>query len=390
MDNQEVTCLMLLDLSAAFDTVDHDLLLNRLHLRYGFDETILNWISSYLRSRTQVLIGDNTFSSPSQLKCGIPQGSVLGPILFTLFTAPLGEVCRKHGINFQSYADDQQNYLSFKPNNIKSLEKCKESLEACITDIHKWMRTNKLKLNDDKTEVVLFGTRQQMEKLKESDIFEIKIGNEKIKPSPSARNLGFYMESQLKSQTHIAKVCGTAYYTLKNVARIHNLLTPEAAKIIVQGLVISKLDYCNGLLLGISNHQLNKLQIVQNMGCRVIKTLRKFDHITEAMKDLHWLKIPEHIQFKVLVTIYQCVNGLAPSFLIDLLDLNLMRRNLRSDTQGKLPIPRCNLSQVCNSSIRYAGPRLWNELPQNIREAKTLGSFKILLKTYLFSKCYDC
>ena len=126
------------------------------------------------------------------------------------------------------------------------------------------------------------------------------------------------------------------------------------------------------------------------MGCRVIKNLRKFDHITEAMKDLHWLKIPEHIQFKFLVTIYQCVNGLAPSFLIDLLNLNLRRRNLRSDAQGKLPILWCNLSQVFNSSIRYAGPRLWNELPKNIREAKTLGSFKILLKTYLFSKCYDC
>ena len=170
------------------------------------------------------------------------------------------------------------------------------------------------------------------------------------------------------------------------MARIHNLLIPEVAKIIVQGLVISKLDYCNELLLGISNHQLNKLQIVQNMGCRVIKNLRKFDHITEAMKDLHWLKIPEHIQFKVLVTIYQCVNGLV----IDLLDLNLRRRNLRSDTQGKLPIPQCNLSQVCNSSIRYTGLRLWNELPKNIREAKILGSFKILLKTYPFSKCYDC
>ena len=107
MDNQEVTCLVLLDLSAAFNTVDHDLLLSRLHFRYRFDGTILNWIPSYLRSRTQqVLIGHNTFSKPTQLKCGVPQGSVLEPILFTLFTAPLGEVCREHGINFQSYADD--------------------------------------------------------------------------------------------------------------------------------------------------------------------------------------------------------------------------------------------------------------------------------------------
>ena len=87
-------------------------------------------------------MGDNTFSKPSQLKCGVPQGSVPGPILFTLFTAPLGEVCRKHGINFQSYAADQQNYLSFKPSKTNSIAKCKQSLEVCIKDIHKWMRTN--------------------------------------------------------------------------------------------------------------------------------------------------------------------------------------------------------------------------------------------------------
>ena len=128
LDKQEVTSLVLLDLNAAFDTVDHDLLLNRLHFRYGFDEILLNWISSYLRSRTQqVLIGDNTFSDPTHLKCGVPQGSVLGSILLTLFTAPLGEVCRKHRINFQSYAGDQQNYLSFKLNNPTSLKTCKES-----------------------------------------------------------------------------------------------------------------------------------------------------------------------------------------------------------------------------------------------------------------------
>ena len=391
LDKQEVTCLVLLDLSAAFDTVDHDLLLNRLHFRYGFDEIILNWISSYLRLRTQqVLIGDNTFSDPTHLKCGVPQGSVLGPILFTLFTAPLGEVCKKHGINFQSYADDQQNYLSFKPNNPTSLKTCKESLEACISDIQKWMMTNKLKLNDDKTEVVLFGTRQQLEKLESNEEFKIKIGCEIIKPVSSARNLGYFMESQLKSKTHITKVCGTSYSTLKNIARICSLLTPEAAKIIVQGLVISKLDYCNTLLLGTSGHQLSRLQMIQNMGCRVIRNLKKNDHVSNAMKEIHWLKVQEWIQYKVLVTMYQCVNGLAPSFLTNLLDLDLTRKHLRSDTQGKLPIPHCSLSQVCNSSIRYAGPRLWNELPQHLWSANSLGTFKSLLKTHLFKKSYDC
>ena len=115
LDKQEVTCLVLLDLSAAFDTVDHDLLLNRLHFRYGFDEIILNWISSYLRLRTQqVLIGDNTFSDPTHLKCGVPQDSVLGPILFTPFYSPSWRCLQKNmELNFQSYADDQQNYLSF-------------------------------------------------------------------------------------------------------------------------------------------------------------------------------------------------------------------------------------------------------------------------------------
>ena len=99
--------------------------------------------------------------------------------------------------------------------------------------------------------------------------YEIKIGSEVTKPTPSTRNLGFHMEVQLKSQTHITKVCGTAYS--QNIPRAQNLLTPEAAKIIIQVLVISKLDYCKGLLLGVSAHQINKLQIVQNVCCRIIK-----------------------------------------------------------------------------------------------------------------------
>ena len=173
------------------------------------------------------------------------------------------------------------------------------------------------------------------------------------------------MESQLKSKTHITKVCGT-YSTLKNIVRIHSLLKPEGAKIIVQGLVISKLDYCNTLLLGTSGHQLSRIQMIQNMGCRVISSLKKCDHVSNAMKELHWLKVQEWIQYKVLVTMYQCDNGLAPSISDKTCQTWTWPEKIWDQTtQEKLPIPHCSLSQVHNSSIRYAGPRLWNELPQH-------------------------
>ena len=122
---------------------------------------------------------------------------------------------------------------------------------------------------------MLFGTRQQVEKLESNEEFEIKRGCDIIKPVSSARNLGYFVESQLKSKTHITKFGGTSYSTLKNITRIQSLLTSEAAKIIVQGLVISKPDHCNTLLLGTPNHQLSRLQMIQNIGCRIFSNLKK-------------------------------------------------------------------------------------------------------------------
>ena len=158
------------------------------------------------------------------------------------------------------------------------------------------------------------------------------------------------------------------------------MIMPEGAKIFVQVLVISNLDYCNTLLLGVSDQQLSKLQKIQEMGYHVINNLGKYDHVTDSMKDLHWLKVPEQNQFKALVTVYQCVKDLAPSFVKDLLNLDLNEKSLRSETHGKLPIPWCRMSQVRDSSIRYAGPRLWNDSPQYIRNAEILTSLSQSLR----------
>ena len=194
IENQEVVCLIMLDLSAAFYTISHELLLNRLKYRFGVTDLALNWLKSYLTGcMQQVVLQDNpcakaVMSKKTPLCQGVPQGSVLGPSLFSLYISPLGDICRNEGIKFHSYAEDQQLYLSFKTAAQWSQQVCTEKMEICIYKVRKWMRTNLLKLNDTKTEFILLGTNQQIKLVQD---INIKIGDEVIHPVQSVRNLGF-------------------------------------------------------------------------------------------------------------------------------------------------------------------------------------------------------
>ena len=155
IDKKEVMCLVMLDLDAAFNTVNHHLLLNRLRYRFGVHDLALSWLKSYLTNRTQCVIiqnkdGCTVESSKRPLTQGIPQGSILGPILFNLFMAPLGELCRTNRVSFQGYADDTQNYLSFRPisRSLNNQIECITKLENCIDAVQHWMQRNFLKLNE--------------------------------------------------------------------------------------------------------------------------------------------------------------------------------------------------------------------------------------------------
>ena len=233
------------------------------------------------------------------------QGSVLGPILFTLYASSLRDICRKHGACFHGYADDQQIYLSFKPSNSNTLSQdmCIAKLESCVRDIRLWMRTNLLKLNDDKTEFIILGTRQQLSIVGSPSI---QIGNDDINCVTSVRNLGFYMDQELKNGVHINKLSSVLYFTIRKIAQIRPLLDRDTTKILMQSLVLSRIDYCNSLLLGSAQYQLDKLQRLQNMACRIICQKRKFDHITSDLIELHWLKPPERITFKVAMLMFCC------------------------------------------------------------------------------------
>ena len=369
-----------------FDTVDTGILLQRLANRFGITGTVKTWIASYLTDQSQKVKIGSSESSSVTFECGVPQGLVLGPILFILYTTPLGQICRKHGIHYHLYADDSQLYISFKPSKPASKEACLHQLEGCISDIKLWMANNMLKLNHEKTEFIIFRTHQQLAKF--SDI-SIKVGSMRIEPVDEVRNLGFFMDRFLKNSVHINRLSAAMFHNLRNIKRIRNKLDFDSTKTLIQALIMFKLDYCNALLPGSSKFLLTKLQCIQNMACRIVCSLRKFDHVTQPMYDLHWLHIQERIDYKIPCIMFKCCDGTAPKYIMDLLPKGQSKWQLRSSSSNVCQIIFFKTSQGYNSSFSSYGLRIWNSLPSELCHAQSFDSFRKGLKTHLFEASYD-
>ena len=248
MDRQKCTLLVLLDLSAAFDTVEHEMLLNRLQQDFGITGTALTWLSSYLSLRTQQILVQDTMSEKCPLDCGVPQGSCLGPILFMLYASQLFEIVAEHLPDIHSYADDTQLYIAFDAGSPASEAAATASMQACVSAVRAWMVQSKLMINDSKTEILVIGTRQQLMK---SSIDSVIVGETPIELSVVVKNLGVHINSNMSMSTHIGKLCAKAYWGLYNIRQIRKFLDVESTKTLVNAFIISHVDYCNALLSGL-------------------------------------------------------------------------------------------------------------------------------------------
>ena len=187
-------------------------------------------------------------------------------------------------------------------------------------------------------------------------------------------------------RSHIDAVVSRCFAALRQLRSIRRYVTASVLQTLVTSLLLTRLDFCNGLLSGLPANQIRRLQSVQNAAARLIFNLRRSEHISDALINLHWLRIPERIRFKMAVLVYRALHGLSPSYLNNFAPLSTVsgRSNLRSAASHRLLVPRCRLSTIGNRTFPVAGASVWNDLPMDIASSSSLNIFRSRLITFLF------
>jgi hypothetical protein len=382
-DSGKVTLLGLLDQSSAFDVVDHSILLDRLYNKFGFDGSVLQWIRSYVTGRTQYVNYNCSLSETTSVLYGVPQGSVLGPILYLLYTSEVSSVVQRFGFKVHAYADDLQIYDSCYPVHASRLVL---RLSECIKAVQDWMSTNRLCLNPSKTELIWLTSSR---KLHHCPMDEVQLCGSVVKPSLQVRNLGVILDSAMTMIPHVNKIIGLCYFHIRQLRNIRRSLTADATHALVRALIHSRLDYCNALLIGLPEYMFTRLQSVLRAAARLILKVPSRVGVLERMKsELHWLGFPERVTYKVAVMTFKSVRGHAPTYLtkrFTLVSDMPGRKQLRSASNNLLEPPVSKTLTIGTRSFYHAGSTVWNDLPGQMRMyGLSLYCFRKELKTVLF------
>ena len=380
VDRGDTAILTLLDLSAAFDTVDHEVLLERLRVSFGFDGRALSWFRSYLQGRSQHVRCGGKRSAASDVVCGVPQGSVLGPILFIIYTADLASIVTDHGLSSHQYADDCQIFGSCPESN---LHKLASDVSCCVDRVADWMGSNRLQLNASKTEVMWCASARRLSRLPTDSL---PVAGSSVLPVSVVRDLGVFIDSDLGASTQVRRTVSRCFAALRQLRQLRRFVSNDCFRSLVVSLVHSRLDYGNFVYVGLPAYQQRRLQSVLNAAARMVFHLRRYDHVTDALAILHWLRIPERVNFRLAVMAFRVLHGQAPSYLNQLVRVADLpgRQRLRSSTSFQLSVPAYRLSTIGRRSFSVAASTFWNTLPTAVQSSPTLTVFTQRLKTHLF------
>ena len=375
LDSGICSVLLLLDLSAAFDTVDHDILLSILRGEIGITGTVLAWFTSFLSGRTQSTKVGDSHSERRNMSYGVPQGSVLGPVLFNIYVRNFIRTLEQAGFTVHGYADDHQLIYTFRI-EFQYNAVC-HFLPMGLDLISKWMSSHFLKLNAGKSQLLIF-TPKNIRDLMFIDKVYLE-QNTFIPVSLEAINLGVKLDYALSFTPQINMIISQGYRQICNISQIRRYLTIDDLRTIVQALIVGKIDNCNSLLYGVSEYELSRLQKLQNSCARLIFGKKKFESVSELLTKLHWLPIKERIYFKILLIVFKFFKNKTPKYISEC---------LQPVGNLTLVISRTH-TPYGDRAFQNCAPRLWNSLPINIRRCNTVETFKKQLKHYLFNNFRD-
>ena len=377
MDNKKISLLTLCDLSKAFDSVSHSILLKKCS-NLNIDP---QWFRSYLTNRSQSVKLKTATSSKISVTYGVPQGSILGPILFNIYVNDMLQYITT--CTLIQYADDTQFIHS---GSLENLANIINDAEKTLADANEYFLKNGLMVNPNKTQCIFIGSRQLLSHIPEDAV--IHLGDTSIRPSTSVKNLGLYMDRYMTFDTHINELSKKTIGMLIYISRVSINFDKVTRTIIVQSLVLSLINYCIRIWGTTNTTLIKKVQKLQNFAARVsIGGMKKYDHVSPALEELKWLKVKQKHVFDINIAMYKFVNGMYPDWLLPLPTVQSITGG-RTRQKYNIVVPRTKTDSGAKA-FSVNGPKTWNSLPSNVTKANTLSSFKRKLMSYILSNFND-
>ena len=372
LDRKMFNLVVLIDLKKAFDTVDHQILLRKLEL-YGIKGQALTLLKSYLTNRKQKCQIKNSFSSERLIKCGVPQGSILGPLFFLLYVNDLPQCLNKTKPCL--FADDTN--LTASGDSITDVE---IAVNSDLENLRKWLIANKLSLNVAKTEFMLIGSKQKISNSHPNVVIE----NKQIKQVYECKTLGVTVDQHLSWKSNTENICKKITAGISAIRRVKPFVDKETLISIYNAIVRPYFDYCCEVWDVFGETQSKRLQKLQNRAARIILNMSNDVNHSIALCELGWEPLKTLRKKAKAKMMYKVLNKMGPKSLTNLFSYKCEKTNyhLRDISTGLcLPKPRSNNMK---NSFMYNGAKLWNSIPKEIRESKSLSSFRNKIAAHIY------
>ena len=371
-NNNELVAACFLDISKCFDSIDIDILLIKLTC-YGVKGKEHEWFSSYLHDRSQAVFCHGTLSSFRDVTVGVPQGSILAPILFVLFMNDISQHLKNSCCNV--YADDVVIYTSSPNINEASL-----NLQSDLNTLCMWYNRNKLKINADKTKVMVLSPSKHYD-------LEIYIDQIRIEQVHTMRYLGVLIDEKLNWNHHIQQLSRSIGYKIYSLNKMSTFMNQDILNLLYLTLIQPCIDYACTVWGHCSRKSVNILSRLQKRAARVIT--RNFDFINtdgiNLVKELKWQVFENRRDYFIATLMFKCIHGIAPTHMVNEIEMVCDRHhhNTRSADSLNVIAPKPNI-ECFKRSFRFAGAKVWNSLPHDLQNVQSIQSFKKLCKQFLF------